>query len=158
MNNGMNNGMNTTRRALVLAGMVLAVMIGTGIPASATFADSAAIPTMSVTTGTVAAPIQQEAIGWCTTTVDPVTGVATTTVHAKIEWWRSASPRVTGYRVTAHLNDGTSYVMATTDATADEVFGNPPHAYLQYQPRFTVTTLTAYGWTAESARSNVLTC
>ena len=48
--------------------------------------------------------------------------------------------------------------MATTGAAADEVFGSAPQAYLQYQPRFTVTTLTAYGWTAQSAMSNVLTC
>jgi hypothetical protein len=150
--------MTTTRRILTLAGLVLAVMIGTSIPASATFSDSVAIPTMTVTTGTVQAPTQIEAIGWCTTTVDPVTGAVTTTVNAKIEWWRSASPRVTGYQVTAHLDDGSSYVMATTDAIADEVFGSAPQWHLQYQPRFTVTTLTAYGWTAQSMPSNVLTC
>jgi hypothetical protein len=150
--------MTTTRRILVLAGMLLAVVIGTTIPASATFADTVAVPTTAITTGTVQAPTQVEVIGWCTTSVDPVTGVATTTVHAKVEWWRSDSPRVTGYRVTAHLNNGTTSVMATTDATADEVYGSAPQGYLVYQPRFTVTTLTAYGWTAQSVQSNVLTC
>ena len=154
----MNKGMTTTRRILVLAGTVLAIMLGTSVSATAGFADSAALPSMSVTTGTVQAPTQVEAIGSCTTTVDPVTGVVTTTVNAKIEWWRSASPRVTGYRVTAHLNDGTSHVLTTTGASADQVFSSAPQSYLQYQPRFTVTTLTAYGWTAQSVKSNILSC
>ena len=146
------------RRLFVLAGIVLATMVLTGLPASATFADSAAVPTMAVTTVTVQAPTQVEAKGTCTTTVDPITGVSTTTVNAKIEWWRSASPGVTGYRVTAHLNDGTSHVMATAGASADEVFGSFDQSYLLYQPRFTITTLTSYGWTALSVKSNVLTC
>src|SRR5687768_5517392 len=150
--------MTTTRRIAVLAGAVLAMIIGASIPAAATFADSVALPTTSISTRVVQAPTQHEAIGWCTTTVDPVTGVATTTMHAKVEWWRSATPGVTGYRVTAHLNNGTSSVMATTDASADEVFGDAPQAYLAYQPRFTVTALTSYGWTAQSVMSNVLTC
>ena len=38
----MNKGMTTTRRALVLAGTVLALMIGTSVSASASFSDSAA--------------------------------------------------------------------------------------------------------------------
>ena len=150
--------MNTTRRILVMAGMVLAVMVGTTIPASATFADSVALPTTSISTLTVQAPTQVEVRGYCTSTVDPLTGAVTTTVHAKVEWWRSSSPGVTGYRVTAHLNNGTSSVMATTDASADETFGAVDADYLTYQPRFTVTTLTSYGWTAQSATSNVLTC
>ena len=150
--------MTTTRRILVLAGTILTVMIGSSIPASATFADSVGLPTMSVSTLTVQAPTQVEVQGSCTSTTDPFTGVVTTTVHAKVEWWRSPSPGVTGYRVTAHLNNGTSYVMATTSAIADEVFGTADAGYVAYQPRFTVTTLTSYGWTALSAMSNVLTC
>lgn len=150
--------MNTTRRILVMAGMVLAVMVGTTIPAAATFTDSVALPTMSISTLTVQAPTQVEVKGHCTSTVDPLTGALTTTVLAKVEWWRSSSRGVTGYRVTAHLNNGTSYVMATSDASADETFGTADAGYLTYQPRFTVTTLTSYGWTAQSAMSNVLAC
>jgi hypothetical protein len=150
--------MTTTRRALVLIALVAGVLFASGAAAQASYTDTVALPTTSISTRTVQAPIQQEVIGWCTTTVDPVTGAVTSTVHAKVEWWRSTTPGVTGYRVTAHLNNGTSSVMATTDASADEVFGNAPQAYLTYQPRFTVTTLTSYGWTAQSAMSNVLTC
>ncbi len=48
--------MTTTRRILVLAGTVLAVMIGTSVSASATFADSAAPRRRPSTTATVQAP------------------------------------------------------------------------------------------------------
>jgi len=161
MNSGMNIGMNirvtAIRRILVLTGTVLAVMIGTSVSASATFSDAVA-RTTSITTATVQAPTQVEAQGTCTTTVDPVTGLATTTVDIKIEWWRSPSPGVIGYRVVAHRSNGTSQVMATVGASADQVLSNADQTYLKDQPRFTITTLTSYGWTAQSAASNVLTC
>jgi hypothetical protein len=80
-------------------------------------------------------------------------------VNAMVEWQRSLTTRgVTGYRVTAHLSNGTTTVMAQTDAGTFEVYGSSPQANLAYSPRFSVTTLTSYGWTAESAKSAVLSC
>ncbi|MGK5173156.1 hypothetical protein [Geodermatophilus sp. CPCC 205761] len=150
--------MTTTRRALALLTLTLAVLVTATLPANAAFDDPAPAVTATVGTLTVQPPTQVEAKGLCTTTTDPATGAVTTTVQAKIEWWRSTSPGVTGYVVTAHLNNGASYVMARTDATADEVFDSADASHLQYQPRFTITTLTSYGWTAVSVRSGVLTC
>jgi hypothetical protein len=76
-----------------------------------------------------------------------------------VEWYRSATTRgISGYRVTAHLSDGRSYVMAQTDGSTYEVYGSAPRAQLASSPRFSVTTLTSYGWTATSELSRVLTC
>jgi hypothetical protein len=152
--------MTGTRRVLVLIGLTLAVMIGATIPASATFADSQLLRTTTITTGTVAPATRVEVKNVvCTTTVDPVTGAVASTVDAMVEWQRSKNtPGITGYRVTAHLANGSSFVMAQTDAATFDVYGNASQAYLAYSPRFSVTTLTSYGWTATSTKSAVLTC
>ena len=99
--------MTTTRRILVLITMVAGVLFASGAAAQASYTDTAkvtATPT-SITTATVAAPTQVEAKAMCTTTVDPVTGAATTTVTAKIEWWHSAccSLRANLLRIRASL-------------------------------------------------------
>jgi hypothetical protein len=152
--------MNILRRTLVLIGLTPALMIGGTIPASAGFSSSEPVGTTTVATGTVAPPSRVEVKNvTCTTTVDPSTGAVTSTVNAMVEWQRSLTTRgVTGYRVTAHLSNGTTTVMAQTDADTFEVYGSSPQANLAYSPRFSVTTLTSYGWTAESAKSAVLSC
>ena len=150
--------MTAARRILIPIGLAAVVIAGATPPASATYAGTAAVPTTTIATATVAAPTQVEAKATCETVVNPTTGAVTSTVHAKIEWHRSDSRGVSGYRVTAHLNNGASYVLAQTDARADEVFDSGPQSDLAYQPTFSITTLTTYGWTAVSARSGVLTC
>ena len=65
---------------------------------------------------------------------------------------------VSGYRVTAHLANGTSSVVAQTSAAGDEIFPGVNPAYLSQQPRYSITTLTSYGWTAASAKTGVLSC
>jgi hypothetical protein len=80
------------------------------------------------------------------------------TIGSWVEWQPSTARGVIGYRVTAHLDNGTSYAMAQTDAATLEAYGQNDRTWLQHQPRFTVTTLTSYGWTAQSATSNVLPC
>ena len=81
---------------------------------------------------------------------------------AAFAWPPSATPAgVTGYRVTAHVNNGTNSVLGTTDAATQTLTVTSDTSDLTYQPRVTVTTLTSYGWTAESAesaKSAVLTC
>jgi hypothetical protein len=147
--------MTGIRRALVLIGLTLAVMVGAAIPASATFADSAGVAGPTVTTITVPAPIHLEVKNVsCTSTVDP----ATSTVSAMIEWQRMATPRGgTGYRVTGHYSDGTTFEMAKTGATTFEVVGSWK-VDLARSPRVSVTTLTRYGWTAQSTLIPVRTC
>ena len=147
--------MSITRRALALIGLTVAVLIGGSIPASATFSEAVAVAT-SVGTATIAPPTQVEAKTLCTTTVDPATQVETTTMRVKIEWWRSTSPRTTGYRVTVHPAGGTAYTLITTGPT-DEVFTSPS-TIAGSNPRISVTTLTGTNFTAQSTPTPIQPC
>jgi hypothetical protein len=158
--------MTATRRVLVLIGLTLAVMIGAAIPASATFADSVTVKT-SITTGTVAAPVSVTVDDYCGQTANGgyynAYGQWVTTYSywfdATVTWPASTTARgVTGYRVMAHLNNGTSVVMAETTAATRSVNARVDRTYLNYQPRISVITLTSYGWTAETPRTAVLAC
>jgi hypothetical protein len=147
--------MTGIRRALVLLGLTVAVMVGAAIPASATFAESVSIAGPTVTTITVPAPIHVEVKNVsCASTADP----ATSTVSAVIEWQRMETTRgATGYRVTGHYSDGTTFEMARTGATTFEVTGTWK-VDRALSPRISVTTLTSYGWTAQSALISVPKC
>jgi hypothetical protein len=145
------------RRVLVVLATAAAVVLGICAPASALFGDRATLPTMTAETHTVIAPTQVEAKPICTTTVDPSTGATTTRMTLKIEWWRSTSPRVTGYLITAHPKNGTPYEFTRTGST-DEAYLVADDALVAAEPRFTVTTLTAYGWTKTSAMTSVPRC
>jgi hypothetical protein len=146
--------MNGIRRGLLVLGLTVAVTLGTAgstAPAQATFADSAAVST-TISTGTVAAPTRVEAKWVCTTTPE-----GTTTTEVKIEWWRSTSPGVTGYLITVHEADGSSYELARVGPT-DEIYYHADEQLYAAQPDFSVTTLTSYGWTAQSLMAEVSTC
>jgi len=151
--------MTGIRRAVVLIGLTVAVMVGAAIPASATFAESVSIAGPTVTTLTVPAPINVEVKNVsCSSTVDPTTGTVTSTVSARIEWQRMGDIRgAAGYRVTGHYSNGTSFDMAKVGATTFEVVGtwkvDPA-----LSPRISVTTLTSYGWTAQSTQIPLPTC
>ena len=140
--------MTVIRRTVTVAGLMLAVVVGSSIPASALFTASTSIAE-PVSTIRVAAPasitINDFCRGWW------YEGTAT--------WPASATTRgVTGYRVMAHLNTGESVAMGVTGA-ADRSFHWQVHNdYLNYQPRISIVTLTSYGWTAETPRSAVLAC
>ena len=147
--------MSTTRRVLTLIGLTAAVLIGGSIPASATFSEAVAVTT-TVGSATIAPPTQVEAKTLCTTTVDPVTQVATTTSNVKIEWWASTSPRTTGYRITVHPAGGSAYTLAVTGPT-DEVYVSPS-SIGGTDPRISVTTLTGTNFTASSVPTTILPC
>lgn len=158
--------MTGIRRALVLIGLTVAVMIGAAIPASATFSNAVTVAT-GITTGTVAAPASVTVNDYCGQTPNGgyynSWGQWVTTYYywydATVTWPASTTARgVTGYRVMAHLNDGTSVVMAETTATNRTVNARVDRGYLNYQPRISVITLTSYGWTAETPRTAVVTC
>ena len=146
--------MSITRRALTLIGLTAAVLIGGSIPASATFSETVTIPT-TIGTATITPPTQVEAKNICTTTVDPVTQATTTTTQLKVEWWRSTSPRTTGYRVTVHPVGSAAYTLAVTGPT-DEVFLDANIA--GQNPRISVTTLTGTAWTAQSPLTAIAQC
>lgn len=200
--------MTTTRRVLILIGLMLAVTIGAAIPASATFADSATVAT-TVATGTVAPPASITVDDYCLTTTttekrttyrDPATGVTTQTGYTwtrsearntyneqstvtnsvadptdpnrttsttvtkstdlvvNLSWTASASRGVSGYVVSAHPYGGPGQAMAQTPPTTTST-GSRVSAYnLDYAATLSVTTLTSYGWTAQSAQTARLSC
>ena len=156
--------MTGIRRVLVLIGLTSAVTIGAAIPASATFAESVT-STTSVATGTVAAPASMTINDYCGQTTTSYwngwTTVYTTNYwyDATVTWPASTTARgVTGYQVIAHLNTGESVVIGQTDAATRTVRARVDRSYLALQPRISIVTLTSYGWTAETAKSAVLTC
>jgi hypothetical protein len=140
--------MTTIRRLLTVVLLTVAVIAGASIPASAAFADSVTVPT-TVNTITVAAPstlaISGNCQGWW--------------YQLDLAWPASTTPRgVTGYRVVAYLNNGTTYLLAETDSATRSLSMKIDQSNLSLQPRIAVTTLTSYGWTAETPRSAALSC
>jgi hypothetical protein len=157
--------MNALRRTAVLIGLAAAVIVGSSLPASATFGESvtlAAKPT--ITAATVTAPATITPTGYCSTTTSSYwngyTTVYTTSYwyNATVTWSASTARGVTGYRIVAYLNNGQSFVMGQTDAVNRSVSATVDRSYLAYQPTISVTTLTSYGWATESARKAMPTC
>jgi hypothetical protein len=147
--------MSTTRRLLTLVALTAALLIGAGIPASATFSEAVAVTT-TVGTATITPPTQLEAKYICSTAIDPLTLEPTNTVtDLKIEWWQSTSPRATGYRITVHPAGGAAYTLTTTGLT-NEVHANP--ASVRSTDRISVTTLTGTTWTAQSVLTGITPC
>ncbi len=118
--------MTTTRRILVLAGMILAVMIGTSIPASATFADSVAVPTMKITTGTVQAPTGLVLKDFCMTTTttvrrttytDPATGASWQTAYSYTSTSVTSTSNVQSSSTTTTAGPGYGETTTTTVTT-----------------------------------------
>jgi hypothetical protein len=80
-----------------------------------------------------------------------------TNLHVSLSWSPSSSPRVTGYVVNAHLGiDGSVIPMVATAGTSTSAVQDADALY--YQPRLSVTTQTAYGWTATSGQTALLAC
>jgi hypothetical protein len=152
--------MTRIRRIAVLLSATAAVLLGAVLPADAQFANSAALPTMAVTSIDVKAPATVSTAGTkCTSTFNATTGVTTTTLNAKISWSASTTPRgVTGYVITAIFADGSKYPVAQVGATTTSLGGDYDAYYASQNIRVTVTTLTSYGWTKESAQSGVIKC
>lgn len=161
--------MNTVRRTAVLLGLVAAVVVGSSIPASAAFSAKSIAVASTITTGTVSAPASVDVAKSCTQTQ---TGGGYTNAYgqwvaptysywytATVSWSvGTATSGVTGYRVMAHLNNGTSVVMAETNAATRTVNQTVDRSYLNYAPRLSVITLTRTAWTAETPRTAVLSC
>ena len=88
-----------------------------------------------------------------TTTTTKNTDIAVTA-----SWTASASRGVNGYLINAHLSDGTVYAMAQTAPGTLSTSQTVDADNLVYQPRLSVTTLTSYGWTAQSALTGYVSC
>jgi hypothetical protein len=149
-----------TRRWLFLPVIAVAIVLGVATPANASFSRSISLASLSVGTLTVAPPTGVSTAGTgCSTAVDPVTGVATTTLHARLSWTASTTARgVSGYLITAVFSDGSTYPVASVDALTTSATSDVDGSYATQNIRVAVTTMTSYGWTATSTLSPALTC
>jgi hypothetical protein len=139
--------MNVRRRLLLLAGLILAIVLGSGIPADAAFSASTAPLSTTIATATVAPP---------TNVVGALACAKTSTMSAT--WTKSTSTRVTGYLVTVYFSDGTFQTVQMA-ATATSWSATIQEYYVTaYSVAYSVTTQTDYGWTAESTRTGTFQC
>jgi hypothetical protein len=115
---------STHRRVLTVLGLTLAVTVGgASLPASADFADSAAVPTTTIATGTVAAPAWVSITDSCATTTttvrrtvhtDPVTGVQTQTAYSSTSNTVPSSTNVNYYSSVPVAGPGLNETTTTT--------------------------------------------
>jgi hypothetical protein len=139
--------MTTTRRLLLLAGLILAIVLCAGLPADAAFSVSTAPLSTTISTTTVAPP---------TAVTGHLTCAATSTMSAT--WTKSTSTRISGYLVSVYFSDGfvqTVQLAATAtswSATIDQYY------VTAYSIQYTVTAQTDYGWTKESAKTAAFQC
>jgi hypothetical protein len=131
------------RRGLLLLALAFVSVASNTLVASASYADSARVPT-SIATGTVSAP----------TDVTVVRSSCSNGrwIEVTITCRASSTPRISGYAVTAYWADGQVAQLGTTGSgitslvtTFDKHEGVPVAC--------TVTTTTSYGWSAESLRA-----
>ena len=142
--------MTTTRRALVLIGLVAGVLFASGAAAQASYSDTATVTAtpMSVSTATVAAPGAGPGSITC----------RTSSATMALTWTKSTSARVSGYLVTVYFSDGYTQ---TVQMTANDTSWSQAIAHYNvtaYSVRYSVTTQTDYGWTKESAQTGWFRC
>jgi hypothetical protein len=138
--------MNRIRRALILLGLTVAVIVGASIPASAGYGDSVVVKTTIATT-TVAAP--GNVVGKLTCG-RPATMSAT--------WSASGTARVSGYLVSVYFSDGFVQTVQLGPTATSWSATIDPYYVTAYSIDYTVTTQTAYGWSTESAHTGTFQC
>ena len=141
--------MTTVRRVLAVLGLALAVVVGSSLPASAGYSDTAAIPTMTLGTATVVAP--GNVVGKLTC------GGTNSTMN--VTWNPSGSPQVSGYRVTVLFSDGFEQTEVVSGAAASTWSKSiTTFNVTAYSIRYSVTTLTTYGWNTASGLTGSFRC
>lgn len=138
--------MNGTRRILVLLGILIGLMVTTSLPASASFSASTAVST-GITTATVAPP---------TNVVGSLTCASTSTMT--VTWTKSTSTRISGYRISVYFSDGFVQTTQVASAATSWSAGITEYNVTAYSIRYSVTTLTDYGWSQESALTGSFQC
>jgi hypothetical protein len=81
-----------------------------------------------------------------------------TELAATGRWKASTSPGVTGYRLTAILDNGWAYPIVDAGPTATSETRHYDGEVVDLGARLEIVTLTRYGWTARSELSNVVRC
>jgi hypothetical protein len=141
--------MTRIRRGLLLLALTVAVvLVGSTGTAFASFSDTTSISLGTVSTPTVAAPGNVTGKLICTSP----------NATMQVTWAKSTTARVSGYVITVYYSDGYSQT-ASVAATATSWSVNPSlFSVTAYSVRFSVTTLTDYGWTKESALTGSYQC
>jgi hypothetical protein len=157
---------NALRRSALLLLVTLTTVLALTGTAQAAFTGKATPTTLTVGTLTVAAPTGLTISGsscsttyWSRTINGQTSSGTSITLHTRISWQASSTTRgLSGYRITARYADGSTApvgdVGPTTTSAQLTVDGLTANQNIQ----LTVSTLTSYGWTAESPRSAALTC
>ena len=142
--------MTAIRRTALTLALTLAAILGsagTTAPAHASVSDSAARST-SITTATVAAP--GNVVGSLTC------GKSSATMGAT--WNLSATPRISGHRVTVYFSDGFVQVVELGPTATSWSSSIEPYYVTALSVQYSVTTKTDYGWFTESARTGSFQC
>ena len=139
----------TVERRTVRTDPVTGVQTQTAYSSTTTTAASAT-NVQSSTSSSAAGP------GLYETTTTTTTKNTMLTVTAS--WPASGTRGVSGYVVNAHLYDGSTFPMVQNAAGVLFTSQTVDADNLNLQPRLSVTTLTSYGWTAQSAISGYISC
>jgi hypothetical protein len=141
--------MSTTRRILVLLTLIGAILAGSSA-AQASFAETVKVTASPFTIGTATVAVPTTGPGSLT--------CGRTTATMALTWTPSTAPKVSGYLITVYFSDGFKQTVqkAATDTswTQDITLYN----VTAYAVRYTVTTQTTYGWTAESTPTGWFQC
>jgi len=143
--------MTGIRRTLLLVGLAVAFVaggLGPAHPAQASFSKTATAATTQIVTATVAPPTAVAGSLTCTRSAGTMTAT----------WKLSTSTRVSGYLVSVIFSDG--FVQSDQMAATATSWTKPISLYnaTTYSIRYTVTTQTDYGWTAESTPTGWFQC
>ncbi len=141
--------MNSLKRFVTVLGLAITVVVGSSIPAGATFSDTATPPTTAYATATVAAP--GDVTGYLT-----CGGRKDSTM--KVTWTSSTSARVSGYRVTVHFSDGFEQSEDVGPSVTSWTKTISTFNVTQYAIQYSVTTLTDYGWFTQSTKTGWFQC
>jgi hypothetical protein len=142
--------MTTTRRIPVLIAVVAGVLFASGAAAQASFSDSAKVTAspMSIATGSVAAPASDPGSLTC----------RSTSATMALTWTKSTSARVSGYLVTVYFSDGYTQTVPLASTATSWSQAIALYNVTAYSVRYSVTTQTDYGWTAESTATGWFRC
>ena len=141
--------MSTTRRILVLLALSAAIVAGSNA-AQASYADSATVTASPITIGTATVAVPTTGPGSLT--------CGRTTATMALTWTQSTAPKVSGYLITVYFSDGFKQTVQKTPADTSWTQDITLYNVTAYAVRYTVTTQTTYGWTAESTPTGWFQC
>ena len=142
--------MSRLRRGTAVVALTVAAVLGLGAgPALAAFDDKATWSPLTISTVTVQPPTGLSTDGTVCT--------ADGRLELHLSWKKSTSARVASYRVDASTFFGLiTYPLGSVAANRTSVVTTLDSNSTGYS--FSVTTVTDYGWTAESAQTRTFRC